>query len=60
MTKAPIAPSAASAPQTIDHGDGSTAAAIVPDTAVVAHTNHKRRGRTGGGTPFCGAIQAAA
>jgi hypothetical protein len=32
----------------------------VPDTAVVAHTNHKRRGRTGGGTPFCGAIQAAA
>ena len=50
-TNAPIAPSAASTPQTIDHGDGSRLAAIVPATAVVAHTIHTRRGRTGGGIP---------
>jgi hypothetical protein len=49
MTNAPIAPSAASAPQTIDHGDESNAAAMVPATAVVANTNHARLGRTGGG-----------
>jgi len=53
-TNAPIAPSAASTPQTIDHGDGSRLAAIVPATAVVAQTSHARRGRTGGGTPLAG------
>ena len=49
MKNAPVAPSAASTPQTIDHGDGSSAAAIVPSTAVVANTNQARRGLTGGG-----------
>jgi hypothetical protein len=56
ITNAPIAPSAASTPQAIDHGDGATAAAIVPSTAVVAQTNHARRGRTGGGTPLGGGL----
>jgi hypothetical protein len=56
ITNAPIAPSAASTPQAIDHGDGATAAAIVPSTAVVAQTNHARRGRTGGGTPLDGGL----
>ena len=53
-TNAPIAPNAAITPQTIDHGDGSRLAAIVPATAVVAHTSHARRGRTGGGIPLAG------
>src|ERR1035441_5541590 len=57
-TNAPIAPSTASTPQTIDHGDGSRLAAIVPATAVVAQTSHARRGRTGGGIPLAGGSTA--
>ena len=57
MANAPTAPIAASTPQTIDQGVGRRLAAIVPSTAVVAHTNHPRRGRTGGGTP-CGDAMA--
>ena len=53
-TNAPLAPNAAITPQTIDHGDESRLAAIVPATAVLAHTSHARRGRTGGGIPLAG------
>jgi hypothetical protein len=60
ITKAPIAPSDAITPQAIDHGDGASAAAIVPPTAIVAHANHARRGRCGAGKPVWRAIRKPA